>query len=159
MGTPPLRRARDGGDTVATDHPTVSAREHYSELHGISGPGRKTISQIRAEARSGVLVARVHAQIEEIVRKDASNGKPFWEIRLRDAADCMVLKAWSDSPSFATCEGLERGMPIAIEGEFSVGAFGLDAKAWSVLALPEDDARNYLRVGRWSERPLKLTSS
>ena len=50
-------------------------------------PGRKTISQIRAEARRGVLEARVHAQIEEIARRDASNGKPFWDIRLRDAAD------------------------------------------------------------------------
>ncbi len=126
---------------------TTEVSETLPLVDGISGPGRKTISQIRAEARSGVLVARVHAQIEEIVRKDASNGKPFWEIRLRDAADCMVLKAWSDSPSFATCEGLERGMPIAIEGEFSVGAFGLDAKRWSVVALPEDDARELLEGG------------
>ena len=44
--------------------------------------------------------ARVHAQIEEIGRREASNGKPFWEIRLRDAGDSMTLKAWSDSPNF-----------------------------------------------------------
>ena len=113
----------------------------------MSEPGRKTISQLRAEARTGALVARVHAQIEEIVRKDASNGKPFWEIRIRDAADSMTLKAWSDSPNFSTCEGLERGMPVAIEGEFSVGIFGLDAKSWSVLALPENEAQELLQGG------------
>jgi 3'-5' exoribonuclease len=104
-------------------------------------PGCKTISQIRAEARAGVLGARVYAQIEEIGRKEASNGKPFWEIRLRDAGDSMTLKAWSDSPNFSTCEELERGMPVALEGEFSLTAFGLDARRWSLRLLPEHDAQ------------------
>jgi 3'-5' exoribonuclease len=121
----------------------------------MSEPGRKTISQLRAEARTGALVARVHAQIEEIVRKDASNGKPFWEVRIRDAADSMTLKAWSDSPSFSTCDGLERGMPVAIEGEFSVGIFGLDAKRWSVLPLPENEAQELLQGGE-AERAAAL---
>lgn len=106
--------------------------------------GRKTISQIRAEARAGALVARVHAQIEEIARKEANNGKPFWEIRLRDAADFMTLKAWSDSPNFTACEELERGMPVALEGEFSLGAFGLDARRWTLVALQEREVQELL---------------
>jgi 3'-5' exoribonuclease len=36
-------------------------------------------------------------------------------------------------------------MPVAIEGEFSVGIFGLDAKRWSVLALPENEAQELLQ--------------
>ena len=107
----------------------------------MSDPGRKTISQIRAEARAGALVARVHAQIEEIARRDASNGKPFWEIRLRDASDFMTVKAWSDSPNFAACGELESGMPVALEGEFSLGTFGLDARRWSIVALQEYEAQ------------------
>lgn len=107
----------------------------------MSDPGRKTISQIRAEARAGALVARVHAQIEEIARRDASNGKPFWEIRLRDASDFMTVKAWSDSPNFAACGELESGMPVALEGEFSLGTFGLDARRWSIVALQENEAQ------------------
>ncbi|HEY5741750.1 MAG TPA: hypothetical protein VIS99_04355, partial [Terrimicrobiaceae bacterium] len=75
----------------------------------MSDPGRKTISQIRAEARAGSLGARIYAQIEEIVRREASNGKPFWEIRFRDADGAMTLKVWSDSPNFASCDQLERG--------------------------------------------------
>jgi 3'-5' exoribonuclease len=104
-------------------------------------PGRKTISQIRAEARAGSLGARVHAQIEDISRREASNGKPFWEVRLRDAGDSMTLKAWSDSPVFPTCEELERGMPVALEGEFSLTGFGLEARRWSVRPLLGDEAR------------------
>ncbi|HEY5707553.1 MAG TPA: HD domain-containing protein [Terrimicrobiaceae bacterium] len=104
-------------------------------------PGRKTISQIRSEARAGALGARVHAQIDEIGRREASNGKPFWEIRLRDDGDSMTLKAWSDSPSFSACEELERGMPVAIEGEFSLTGFGLDARRWSLRLLADDEAQ------------------
>ena len=105
-------------------------------------PGRKTISQIRAEARAGALGARVHAQIEEVMRREASNGKPFWEIRLRDSGDSMTLKAWSDSPNFSACEELERGMPVALEGEFSLTGFGLDARRWSLLPLREREAQD-----------------
>ena len=38
-------------------------------------------------------------------------------------------------------------MPVAIDGEFSVGIFGLDAKRWSVLALPENEAQELLQGG------------
>ncbi len=107
-------------------------------------PGRKTISQIRAGAKAGALVARLHAQIEEIARKEASNGKPFWEIRLRDAADSMTLKVWSDSPNFTACEELERGIPVAVEGEFCLGAFGLDARRWTLRVLQEHEVQELL---------------
>ncbi|MGA7880353.1 MAG: HD domain-containing protein [Terrimicrobiaceae bacterium] len=106
----------------------------------MSDPGRKTISQIRAEARMGAVGARVHAQIEEVARKEASNGKPFWELRLRDGGDTMTLKAWSDSPNFAACEQLERGVSVELEGEFSVGPFGLEARRWSLRCLSEYEA-------------------
>lgn len=104
-------------------------------------PGRKTISQVRAEARAGALGARVHAQIEEVTRREASNGKPFWEIRLRDSGDSLTLKAWSDSPNFSACEELERGMPVALEGEFSLTGFGLDARHWSLFPLGQQEAQ------------------
>jgi 3'-5' exoribonuclease len=104
-------------------------------------PGRKTIFQVRAEARAGAIWARVHAQIEEVNCKEASNAKPFWEIRLRDGGDHMTLKAWSDSPNFAACEQLERGMPVALEGEFSLTGFGLEARRWSLRSLLEHEAQ------------------
>ena len=88
-----------------------------------------------------MLEARVHAQIEEIARRDASNGKPFWEIRLRDAADAMTLKAWSDSANFAACKEFEPEMAVEVEGEFSLTGFGLDARRWVLRPLSADEAR------------------
>jgi 3'-5' exoribonuclease len=108
-------------------------------------PGRKTISQVRVEARMGAMGARVHAQIEEVACKEASNGKPFWELRLRDGGDTMMLKAWSDSPNFAACEQLERGIPVELEGEFSVGVFGLEARRWSLRFLSEHEAEELFK--------------
>jgi 3'-5' exoribonuclease len=110
----------------------------------MADPGRKTISQIRAEARAGSLAARLYAHIEEIARREASNGKPFWEIRLRDATDAVTLKAWSDSPSFPICEELQRGIAVGVEGEFSLGAFGLDARRWTLRVLQENEVRELL---------------
>ena len=100
-----------------------------------SDPGIRTIGQVRAEARAGALTSRIHAQIEELTRKDAANGKPYWEIRLRDASDWISLKAWNDSPNFLLCEELARGEAVAVEGDFSLGAFGLDARRWTVRPL------------------------
>jgi 3'-5' exoribonuclease len=121
----------------------------------MSDPGRKTISQIRAEARAGVLAARLHAHIEEIACREASNGKPFWEIRLRDATDSMTLKAWSDSPSFGLCEELERGIPVGVEGEFSLGAFGLDARRWTLRPLREHEVQELLDGGEAQQAALQ----
>jgi len=51
----------------------------------MSDPGCKTISQLRVECRGISLAARVLGQVDELNKKDSSNGKPFWELKLRDA--------------------------------------------------------------------------
>lgn len=104
-------------------------------------PARKTIAQVRSEARAGSLGARIRAQVEEKVRKEDRNAKPYWEIRLRDAADSFSLKAWNSTPQFASCEELEAGEAVQVEGEFSVGPFGLDAQRWTLRPLRKEEAR------------------
>lgn len=102
-------------------------------------PARKTIAQIRAEARAGVLAARVHAQVEETTRREDRNGKPFWEIKLRDAGDVLSLKAWNSSPQFALAEELAKGDTVQVEAEFSLNAFGLDAQRWNMRPLRKEE--------------------
>ncbi len=88
-------------------------------------------------------MARVHGQAEEVVKKDSSNGKPYWELKLRDAADSMILRAWSDTPAFDFCEETARGDCLEIEGEFSInGTFGLDARRWKARGLSPEEARS-----------------
>lgn len=102
-------------------------------------PARLTIAQIRAEARAGSLVARVHAQVDETVRREDRNGKPFWEIKLRDAGDSLSLKAWNGSPQFPIAEELEKGDAVQVEAEFALNSFGLDAQRWTMRPLRKEE--------------------
>ena len=45
----------------------------------------RSISQVRSESRGGSLPARVRGQVDELVKKESANGKPYWELKLRDA--------------------------------------------------------------------------
>lgn len=102
-----------------------------------------SISEIRQCVRAGSLPAELHAQIEELKKKEGSNAKPFWELKLRDASDTLTLRVWSDSPNFQRCEGLEAGNCVAIEGEFyQNGSYGMDSRRWEIrtLTLPESAA-------------------
>lgn len=112
----------------------------------MSDPARRTIAQIRTEARAGTLGARLHAQVEEVVRKEDRNGKPFYELRLRDGTDSLTLKGWNNSPNFNACAELEKGDTVQVEGEFGISAFGLEAQRWTLRPLLPDE-RNALFAG------------
>jgi len=108
----------------------------------MSDPGCKTISQLRVECRGISLTARVLGQVDELNKKDSSNGKPFWELKLRDAGDVLVLRAWSDTDAFRSCVELQRGECVEIEGEFGInGTFGLDAKRWRLRVLNNEETQ------------------
>lgn len=99
-----------------------------------------TISELKSAAREdSPQEAAIHAQIEKLTRKEASNGKPFHEVQLRDESESMVLRAWSDTPAFEACSSLKAGDFVGIEGIFShSGAFGIDARRWGLYPLPEE---------------------
>jgi len=100
-----------------------------------------TIAGLREGCRGGALTTRVRGQIDELTRKDSANGKPFWELRLRDASDMLVLRAWTDTAAFDACGDLERGACVEVEGEFLInGAFGLDGRRWRVRQLAPGEA-------------------
>ncbi len=102
--------------------------------------GPMTISAIRAMVKEKAAFAELHAQVEQCTRKEGSNGKPFWELRLRDATDSLILRVWSDSPNVPVCESLESSAGVAVEAEFyQNGQFGMDARRWELRRLyPEE---------------------
>jgi len=108
----------------------------------MTDPGRKTISELRDQCRGTALGARVRAQVDELNKKESTTGKPYWELKLRDAGDALTLRAWSDTDAFRTCADLARGECVEVEGEFAInGGFGLDAKRWRMRVLnPEETA-------------------
>ena len=89
-----------------------------------------------------MLAARVHGQVDEIIRKDSSNGKPYWELKLRDASEALLLRAWSDTPAFSFCEEIARGDCVEIEGDFFInGTFGMDARKWKIRGLSPEETK------------------
>ena len=114
-----------------------------------------TISELKKVAReSSPAEASVHAQIDKITRKEASNGKPFQELQLRDGTDSMTLRAWSDTEAFEACAALGLGTFVSVEGMFSHStAFGLDAKRWEIARL-DDAAVEALLEGSEERRSL-----
>lgn len=110
-------------------------------MRGMADDSQRTISQLRQDCRTGPLSARVRGQVEELTRKDSANGKPYWELKLRDSSDVLTLRAWTDTAAFDSCEDLDRGTCVEIEGEFLInGSFGLDGRRWRMKLLPTAEA-------------------
>jgi len=99
-----------------------------------------SISELKKAARNHSSVeAELHVQIERLTRKDTSNGKPFYEIVLRDATESMTLRAWTDTDAFEACGSLQNGDFVAVIGSFqNNGSFGLDAKGWEIRELANE---------------------
>ena len=80
-----------------------------------------TISELKIAAREhSPEEAVIHAQIESITRKEASNGKPFQEAIFRDATESLTLRAWADSEAFESCSEAKPG-EFVIDGTVDGG--------------------------------------
>jgi len=100
-----------------------------------------TILEIRNAVKAGMFPAELHAQIEGLKKKEGSNAKPFWEMKLRDSSGNLTLRVWSDSPNFRVCESLEESAAVGIEGEFfQNGQYGMDARRWEIRRLSPEEA-------------------
>ncbi len=97
------------------------------------------ISQLKRAAAESRVDAKVHAQVESLARRDASNGKPFIDVTFADSEGKFSLKAWNDSPAFAFCERAAAGTFVEVTGEFSTGRFGLEAMRWTVRELNAEE--------------------
>lgn len=112
----------------------------------------RSISEVRATTLAGSESAEIHVQIEELRKKEGSNGKPFWEMKMRDGSDALTLRVWSDTPNFRICESLSNGDCIAITGEFyQNGGYGMDSKRWEIRRLQAEE-REALFIGSPAER-------
>lgn len=107
----------------------------------IQNDAGESIRTARLTAKGGGGRASFPAQIESVVLKEAANGKAYRELKVRDARDSMVLRAWPESQSFEICGRLPQGGAIRIEGDFfEHSTFGPDARNWTLRPLTEDEA-------------------
>lgn len=106
-----------------------------------------SIAALKRRTLEGRVEAAVHGQVDTLVKKETRDGKPFWELTLADAEGKLTLRAWSDAPAFALCDGLAVGAFLEAMGEFTHnGSFGLDAKRWTGRELSEEE-RDVLLAG------------
>lgn len=104
-----------------------------------------SISELRRAATEARIAARVHGQIQAVLQKETQQRKPFWELTLADSESRLLLRAWSDSPSFKQCADMETGGFLEIEGEFSSSSsFGLEAKTWTCRSLEDEEIQALL---------------
>jgi 3'-5' exoribonuclease len=112
----------------------------------------RSISEIRTATLAGSESAEIHVQIEELRKKEGSNGKPFWELKMRDGSDALTLRVWLDTPNFRICDTLANGECIAVTGEFyQNGSYGMDSKRWEIRRLQPGE-REILFAGSSAER-------
>jgi 3'-5' exoribonuclease len=114
-----------------------------------------SITELKKAARQhSPQEAEVHAQIEKITRKEASNGKPFYEVIFRDGSESMTLRAWADTAAFESSASSQPGDFVSLEGAFShTAAFGMDARGWE-MSLLQDEAVDALLEGTPQRREL-----
>lgn len=99
------------------------------------------IASLREAARTLSVSTEIRCQAEEVVLKESANGKPYFEVKVRDASGGLTLRAWNDSPAFAACERLTAGTAVEISGEFSTSsAFGLEGRKWTLRVLSREEA-------------------
>lgn len=107
--------------------------------------GFLTISQLNQATREGSEPAKLLAQIESLQKKESSNGKPYWELKLRDHDSTLTLRAWSDTDAFLVCETLKEKNCVEITGDFyQNGIYGIDAKRWQITAVNEERSLDFL---------------
>jgi 3'-5' exoribonuclease len=98
-----------------------------------------SIPSLKQSAQQGRVKASFHAQVEALQKKETRDGKPFWELTAADAEGKLVLRAWSDAPSFGKCASLQARDFLEVTGEFTSGNYGVESKDWNCRSLNEEE--------------------
>src|ERR1043165_6582060 len=104
-----------------------------------------TLTEMRGAAQNGIVLARVHVQVESATPKLTREQQPYCELTLADACDRMTLRVWSDHPAYKTCSALTSQDFIELTADFFHSQYGLDARKWTVRPLTEQEKNELLQ--------------
>lgn len=106
---------------------------------------RCSLHELKVRASSGEAQrAEVHAQVEAARTKLTRQGSEFLELRLSDSRDSLILRLWSDSAAFAAARDLPAGAFVAVQGEWTNTAYGLDPGHPSLRVLTDEEVESLL---------------
>lgn len=105
-----------------------------------------SIRELKQQAATEPGAMVVHSQLESSLKKTTKAGDPFYELKFADAGDVLILRVWSNSPMFPSCEQLQAKQFYEIAGEFGIGNDGksIDARSWKARGLDEDETAQVL---------------
>src|SRR5437763_6564975 len=104
-----------------------------------------TLTEVRRAAQDGIVLSRVHVQVESATPKLTREQQPYCELTLADACDRMTLRVWSDHPAYKTCSALTSQDFIELTADFYRSQYGLDARKWTVRPLTEQEKNELLQ--------------
>jgi 3'-5' exoribonuclease len=104
-----------------------------------------TIRQLKRVASQQSQPYRIHAQVDGNAGKETSQGKPYHELKLTDAADSIIWRVFDGSPLFGEASLLQRGAWIELSADWvDTGKFGLDPRNASLRKLTDNEVQALL---------------
>ncbi len=104
-----------------------------------------TLTQIRQVAGPSPQPYRVHAQVDNRIEKQTSQGSPFYEIKLADAGDSMVWRLFDNNPLFPEARQLQRGTFVEVAAQWvDTGKYGIEPRQPRLRILSEEEKQSLL---------------
>ncbi len=111
-----------------------------------------SITQLNAEAASGMVQGTILAQVSRKSEKTTRAGKPYLEVQFSDLAATITLKAWDNAPHHPAFRALNEGDCIALTARWQLGEYGMDAAALDLRPLTPEEEETLLAGGEEMNR-------
>lgn len=97
-----------------------------------------------AECQGQPVKATLEVCVTGVTSKTTRDGKPFYEVAVRDFDDTITLRVWDNHPAFGACRDEAVSGFVAITGTFTAGKFGIESGDWSCEALSKEQVEQCL---------------
>ncbi|MCU0779766.1 MAG: HD domain-containing protein, partial [Akkermansiaceae bacterium] len=105
----------------------------------LGGVTHLAIAKLKEQAGEKPLAAAVLAQLQSRQNRVTKTNKPYLELAFADATGSMSFKVWSDAAAFKAAAQLEDAAVVRLEGHWTQGAFGIDARELQFAAVDAAD--------------------
>jgi 3'-5' exoribonuclease len=106
---------------------------------------RLSLTQLRQVSGPHPVPCRVHAQVDQCVEKQTSQGAPYYELRLADAGASQTWRVFDGNPVFAEVRQLQRGHFIEVTAHWvAAGKYGLEPRHPRLRLLTDAEKQDLL---------------
>ncbi|QIF00156.1 HD domain-containing protein [Roseimicrobium sp. ORNL1] len=103
-----------------------------------------TLRQLKGVASATPEPWCIRVQIENLSVREASNGKPYYELKLNDGTESLVWRVFDSSQAYLEVTTCKRGGWIEVAAHWADGKFGLEPRNASLRPLAENEIQMLL---------------